>query len=35
MLWRKAKAASVGIFAMSRIVWMWRLSGSWISLASG
>jgi hypothetical protein len=35
MLWRKAKAASVGILAISRMVWMWRFAGSLMSLASG
>ena len=36
MLWRKANAASVGIFASRRMIWIVRMSASsWILLASG
>ena len=35
MLWRKAKAASVGILASSRMIWIARMRSSWIWLASG
>ncbi len=35
MLWRKAKAASVGIFASSRMIWIARTRSSRILLASG
>ena len=35
MLWRNANAASVGIFASRRMIWIARTRSSWILFASG